>query len=554
MIGVGRKAQGFNTPAPQEIQVTSLPAPNKGVDTQSALGNKDPQNSTYSYNVVPDESGMRVRGGYREWAIDLVLDVNVADGVKTIIVFDGSQTEPSDNRLFAITNEGIWDVTTYNTPVNVAVFDAQTTVNESGQGIFAHYTDQSGDNFLFYADGANGLWEYTEVTDVWAKATGITGPDLTKIAFVVVHKQRLWLVEQDSTVGWYLPIASKNGQAEPFYFGPKFTHGGELSALINWTVDGGAGVDDYLVAVSSAGDVIPYQGADPSVVVGEAAWQSTGTYYIGKIPAGRRFYSEFSGELYLLSSFGIIAMSDLLVGVDSRHSDHKSLTYPISSVIREALRKTSEQVGWEPLFLPSRGILLITSPLDPVSGKYIQYTMNIALEAWGYFRDVPAVVIAEWDQAVYFGTADGRICIVDVARDNVLIDQEDPLANGVPIKFSLLTAYNNADTPGLFKRGQLVRPDFISQIEPVYRTKILYDYSVTEKLFLVPPSPNVQGGQWDIGNWDQVVWGAGETANYSKIQGSGGMGRVMAVALQGETVESARLLSFDIMWIPGGPI
>jgi len=180
--------------------------------------------------------------------------------------------------------------------------------------------------------------------------------------------------------------------------------------------------------------------------------------------------------------------------------------------------------------------------------------MNIVLEGWGFFRDVPAQVVAEWDTEVFFGDAQSRVCIMDTQRDNVLIDTNDPLATGVPIKFSLLTAYNHADTPSLFKRGQMVRPDFISQVDLSYRTKILYDYQVTEKLFSIPPKLDVEPGQWDVGNWDQVVWGAGDSSNWSKLQGSGGMGRVMAVALQGEAVETARLLSFDVMWIPGGPI
>ena len=552
MIGVSRQAQGFTQPQEQKLQITTLPAPNGGVDARAALGNQELDNSIYSYNVVPNELGMTVRSGYREWCTGL--DNGASNqGVRTIIVFDGSVTEPSDNRLFAITNEGIWDITTYNAPVFTAAAFPDTT-GEAGYGVFCHYTDEAGEDFLFYADSVNGLWEYTASSGVWAASTGIIGPDSTKVAFIMIHKQRLWLVEQDSTVGWYLPIASKNGQATEFFFGAKFTHGGELFALINWSVDGGIGLDDYLVAVSSAGDVIPYQGGDPSITTGADAWNTRGTYFIGKVPQGRRFFSEYSGELYLLSSFGVIAMSDLLRGVDSRDNSHKSLTFPISIYLRKALFETSEQLGWEPEFLPSRGLLLINSPRNNTTGKEIQYSMNIATEGWGLFRDVPSQVFAEWDNRIFFGTLDNRVCIMDTPRDDVLIDQNDPLADGKPILFSLLSAYSDAGAPGRFKRGQMVRADFISELDIAFRSKILYDYEIGEKFYPITGLPEESVGAWDIGVWETSVWGAGEPINKNKLQGTSGMGRMLAIAIQGEAVDTARLLSFDVMWLDGGPI
>lgn len=552
MIGAGTQAAGFNKPQPLIMQSTHFPAPNKGVDTRAAISDMNLENCIYTFNLVPNDFGMSVRSGYREWCIDLD-NGGAVGGIRTIMVFDGSVTEPSDNRLFVVTNEGIWDCTTFDTPILTAAVFADPTGN-AGHGVYAHYTDQSGEDFLYYADAVNGLWEYTESTGIWAQATDITGPDETKIAFVMVHKQRLWMIEQDSTIGWYLPIASNSGQATEFFFGAKFTHGGELIALINWSVDGGNGLDDYLVAVSSAGDVIPYQGADPSIVTGVGGWNSRGTYFIGKIPAGRRFFSEFSGELYLLSSFGLIAMSDLLKGVDSRDTSAKSLTFPIASILRQQLFNTSEELGWEPIFIPSRGLLIIDSPRNDVTGKDVQYVMTLSTEGWGFLRDVPSQVFAEWDNRIFFGDADNRVLIMDTPRDNVLIDQNDPLADGESIKFSLLGAYSNAGSPGRFKRGQMVRADFLSELNISFRSKILYDYQLAETFYAIANIQDTDIGAWDIGLWDVAVWGEGVPSNKNKLQGTSGMGRVMAVAIQGEAVDSAKLMGFDVMWIDGGPV
>ena len=131
---------------------------------------------------------------------------------------------------------------------------------------------------------------------------------MADIRGVVAHKQRIWFLEEDSTTGWYLGIGSIAGEVSPFYFGAKFRHGGRLAGLFNWSVDGGAGVDDFLVAVSQAGDVLPYQGSDPS----SDDWQLRGSYFIGEVPNTPTFGTEQGGELFLLSSFGVSSLNDLL--------------------------------------------------------------------------------------------------------------------------------------------------------------------------------------------------------------------------------------------------
>ena len=80
--------------------------------------------------------------------------------------------------------------------------------------------------------------------------------------------------------------------------------GGELVGLYNFTMDGGDGVDDYLVALSRAGDVVIYRGDDPSLI---DLWNIVGTFYVGELPAERRVANEYGGDLYIISVFGMIS-------------------------------------------------------------------------------------------------------------------------------------------------------------------------------------------------------------------------------------------------------
>jgi hypothetical protein len=59
-----------------------------------------------------------------------------------------------------------------------------------------------------------------------------------------------------------------------------------------WTVDGGDGPDDRAVFVTSEGEVIVYQGTNPSSAT---TWAKIGSYYIGK-PLGRRCLEKFGGD------------------------------------------------------------------------------------------------------------------------------------------------------------------------------------------------------------------------------------------------------------------
>lgn len=537
------------TQKPQQrlAEVQQIPCPSLGIDTRQSIAKMNPENCHYTYNMMPSEYGMQIRFGYREWAYPV--DDGSSMGVRTIIPFEGSEAGAADDRLFAVNNEGIWDVTAYNTaPVQKFVFGDQGA--DSGYGVKAHYVDNAGEEYLFYADSKNGLFQYQASTDAWIQATGITGVDVLKVAFIVVHKLRLWMLERDSTIGWYLPIESISGAATAFYFGAKFPHGGFLKGLYNWSVDGGAGVDDYLVAVSSSGDVIPYKGEDPS---SPDTWSSVGSYFIGDTPKGRRVVNEYGGNLYLLSAYGIIAMSDLLRGVDVKDVAAASLSYKVARPLREQLSRTADQYGWDIQFVAAIGSLVIDTPQE-VGFKQIQYVMSLTTSGWGFWRGVPMTCFEEFHGKVYFGDADSVIHVMDVYLDGILIVPPESVNNGSPIEFSLLQSYQTDGKPGLFKQMQLIRPDFWSVNEPNYQVKTLYDFSFIEQT-LISQSPVGEGSVWDVGTWDDAIWGGSrDGSGWHDLLGASGIGRWMALSLRGECADFTRFLSWDFIFTSGGPI
>ena len=296
-------------PSPQTSKHGRFPAPIGGMDTRVSFSSNNPNVCLYCYNLVPSEYSLRVRDGFREWQIDILGEVG------TIIPFDGKDDSLINDKLFVATTDGIYDVTEVGgTPVKKVDFNDKSF--DAGKGTFTNYLSSADDQFIYYADSKNGLFRYTADTDEWLPADDLDFPGIPEgvasINFVVVHKLRIWFGVSNSAIAYYLEIDAIQGTTTPFNFGIKFKHGGNLIGLYNWTVDGGDGVNDYLIAVSRAGDVLPYVGSDPS----QPDWSLVGTYFIGQMAKGHRAASQYGGITAFLSTFGITEMSYLLRGVD----------------------------------------------------------------------------------------------------------------------------------------------------------------------------------------------------------------------------------------------
>lgn len=527
----------FTRPNQQTQQVTNVPAPTRGIDARQNLSDPEPKVCIYAFNMEPSEFGMQVRKGYREYQAGIVDSTSL--GVRTIIPYAGDET---DDRLFAVTQEGIWDVTVDGAaPIQKLAFGS--TVSPAGFGVYTAYTTDAGDNILFYADRENGLFIYDPDLDTWAAAAGITGITIADITYVSVHKQRIWLAVKNDTTGYYLAPGAIAGAVTAFYFGAKFKHGGELVAVLNWSVDGGTGLDDYLVAVSRAGDVIPYQGDDPAL----DSWQNVGTYFIGALPAGNKIASDFGGELLLLSEFGITSMGDLLQASEARSPAAESISFKVARLLRADLQSLKNQEGWQLHYAATQGYLIVCTP-KRANYPHLQYVLIRTTEGWCFWRSVPMICVDSWRGETYFGTADNTVEVMDVDLDNT---DNDNVAAGEPINFSLLTSFSHLGQPGRFKRGEFTRPTFIGAAIPVFRTRLLYDYKRPE--ILPPAAPFTPANNlWDVALWDLAFWSGGASDSHWSVRGGLGIGRTIAIAINGYSGSPTILVDIDLMWRTGG--
>lgn len=515
----------------QEISTGKIAVGAAGINSVQNLSMMALEDLIYGYNVVPTKYGTKVRAGYEEWA------TNCDDEVRTLIPYIGADS--TKNRLFACTESNILDVTaSTDAPATDQAFASSSV--DSGYCSWTMFTTAA-DRFLCVCDEQNGYYTYTESTDTWAKITGaVTVADATKFAQVCSWKSKLWFTQKGTSKSWYLPTGSVVGAATEFDWGNKFVHGGTLVGLWSWTVDGGEGVDDYLVAVSSTGDVIVYKGTDPA---SSSTFGLVGKWFIGAPPKGRRCVGSFGGELYLLSSFGLLPISKLMSGQPVMDKNI-AVTEKVAPLVTTEMNQLRETYGWEVRFAPSQNLLLISVPKNG-STPNIQFARDLNTQGWGIYRDIPYLTGDTWISDFYIGTSDGRVLVHTGTVDNRTLAVPDAYED---IEFSLLTSFHDYGDPNQ-KIVQLVRPVFIGAVVPSYYVATRFDYNLIE-VTDIPPSVSFTGSAWDVGLWDEAIWGTDFVVS-GVLYGGSGMGIVAAHAIRGNTNGECTIIRLDVFYTRG---
>ncbi len=502
-----------------------VPPPQGGITAVQPYAQMDPSYCISAINLIADGSGMKVRSGYSGFA------ENLGGPVRTVIPFLGG----AQNALFAVTDDGIYDVTAGGAGPWVADVSFGTSTVATGWGVWTNFNSDAGPHYCFYADEDNGLYRVQE-GGTWAAVTDITGVNEANLAFCMQHAGRLWFAEKNTATAWYLAPGAIAGAASKFDFGNKFLHGGTLIGLYSWTVDGGAGLDDHMVAIGSGGDVIVYRGYDPASAT---TWEQVGQYYVGSLPAGRRVANNEGGELYILSQYGVIPVSRLIVG-QLVQQENTQLSRNIAPLIADAMKLTITTRGWELRNVPSENVFLLSRP-DLTGFQPQQFVLSTRTNGWTIYNGLPYLTGDTFDGVFYFGDGDGNVWTLTGTTDD-----------GDAIDFAMLTSFQEYGQAGIYHRAQFIRPVFLAPAAPTTTFVARYDYAL-DFPDLTGTAPALSGALWDIALWDAAMWSA-SGAVIQRVVGASGLGRAVAVAMRGSSTSETLLIRIDLMLDSGGPL
>lgn len=194
---------------------------------------------------------------------------------------------------------------------------------------------------------------------------------------------------------YYLPVGQPFGTLSHFPLGPALTRGGSIVAIGTWTIDGGEGMDDYTVFVSSEGELVVYKGYDPAT---SGAFQKVGVFYIAPPIGGANCLAKYGGELLYLSRNGVFPLSQAL---QSTTVNLKSaLTDKISPSFAEATTLYGDLPNWQIVPFAAENMLIVNVPTSDSSSE--QYIMNAITGAWTRFTGIPAASIAVSGNRLFF--------------------------------------------------------------------------------------------------------------------------------------------------------
>lgn len=468
-------------------QQMSLPAPSGGINARDSLALMPMTEAVRLENLFPLRYGVRVRKGWRRHVTGISGNV---DSLITHSKSDGTQ------KLFAAAGGYIYDATTAGA-VGAAVAPAAGTYGSN-----RWQSTSFANTFGTYTVAVNGVdtpiyYNGTAWANLSLTADAVAYPSFSSLSMVgvAIAHRRLWFIQKDSGYAWYLPVDQVSGQVTAFHVGELFPRGGYLQAIATYSTDGGAGINEYTVFVSSQGDIAVYQGFDPNDATN---WILNGVYAAGPT-IGRRCVSKFGGDLMILTENGVMLISAIL-GQTKTGLVPTALSDKIQQKFSTDAINYGTSFGWESTSVARHQMMLVNVPSVPRK----QYVMNLVTGAWCEFYSYEALCWATLGGEPFFG-ASGYVAQAWYG------DTDDINAStgvGTTIQAVALQAFNYFGAQAQQKRWTLCRPTFNSVSVPGQRQKMAVDFDMTDDL-AAPGAASVTTttAHWDSSVWDTDLWG-----------------------------------------------
>ena len=456
----------------QEIDDSaSIPAPIGGLNTRDPESSMKAVFAQQMENFWPTAKAVTLRRGARDWM------TGFADPVKTLMPYrSGTKQE-----LFAVTDDGVFDATAGG------VAGAIVSPLTEGFVIYTNFNN-SGGSFLIVVNGVDDMRHYNGTT--WTTVAAFTDDpvDTKDLIYVNAFKSSLFFLRKDSLDFYYLDAEAIQGDAHKFPLGSKFSKGGKLIAMGNWTVDGGAGIDDYACFVTDAGQVAVYRGSNPSDA---ADWALIGVFDVGE-PVGRRPLLKQSGDLLLLTDGGLLSMAKCLQS--SKISLESLVTDLIQPTFQEATRLYSKVPGWQLLANPNLAMLIVNAPETALVQAH-QYVMNMTTGAWTIFTGWHATCWELLGQTLYFGVGNRVAKAWQLGGDF-----------GAYITATVKQAWIYLPNRARYKQVRLIRPNIRIGGHIAVNTALDVDFQSSD-FFPTPIFTGQANSRFDVDAYDSARWG-----------------------------------------------
>ena len=549
---------------PQTALTTSITAPIGGWNARDSVAAMPPTDAVTLTNLYPTPTDVQLRKGYSKYSIGITGQVNTVmnyAGANTQKLFAAAGTTiyncdtPTATSVATITNDKLQYINISNSGGNFLVacngtdptliYDGTNWIKMATTGTAASITSITHvgavatlttatvhglvtGNEVTISGASPSAYNGTFVVTVTGTSTftytmgstpatnaitvgsylvnyGVTGVNPNTFVSVNLFKNRLYFTQKDTLDVWYLPTDSLGGAASPLYFGGIARNGGFLQGMATWTLDAGQGADDYAVFITNMGEIIVYNGTDPSDVT---TWALKGVWQLGYV-FSRRCYFKWAGDILLLTQDGLVPLASALQS--SRLDPRVNITDKIYYEISKEADDYSNYFGWQVIYYAKPNMLVINIPNPTGTEQYVMHTIS---KAWCNFTGIDTTCFELHNDDLYFGGNGFVGKFWDTNADN-----------GAQISATCQQAYSYFDNPGQQKRFTMVRPTFLVDVgTPGIYCGINTDFQTQNNLGKVSfqQSPTTTA-IWDAAHWDNDVF-AGNLVISRNWQGVTGLG------------------------------
>jgi hypothetical protein len=468
-----------------DVVTKVVPAPTEGWDAISPLASMDPKRAPILVNWVPRPGWIELRAGFEPWSW-----VGANDPVETLMVYRSPTTE----KLFAAAGSKIYDTT---------LLGQQNTVQSgliSARWQYVNFTPGGGTTVIQLCNGADTLRQFNG--SVWSAPTisGLPGGlNTTAIFNIHAQKRRLWYILGNgsggrSTVVAFMPTDAISGPiAGTLDLGALWTEGGYLVAMSDWTIDGGAGPQDYAAFISSNGQVSIYSGTDPTSAVN---WSLVGTFNLSP-PISDRCMTKVGSDVAIITQQGVLPLSQALA-FDPSADRSVAITARIQNTMAQYAMQASSNFGWQVISFPKQQLAVVNVPLT-VNSQQVQLVMNALTGAWCEFSGWNANCFEIFGDDLYFGGNDGTVNLAYSGGLDLI----------TPIAADMQCAFNYFDDPGRIKRMTMVQPLMVANGTITPTMSVDEDFVISTSI--APVSILAGTTVWDTAVWDASVWPATTT-------------------------------------------
>lgn len=510
----------------QVSRSVSKPAPTGGLNARDAIASMPPTDAVTLDNFFPTPTSVNLRLGKKSFA------TGMTGNVETLANYNSS----SASKLFAAAGGSIYDITNGG-----AVGAAAVSGNSSNRWQSLNFGSTAANGQFLYL--FNGV-DYPQLFNgtAWQQVTGtstpiaITGVDPRLLVQATSFKQRIYMVEANSTRCWYLPVNAIGGAAQSLDFGGMFKLGGSLQAVATWSVDNTAGLNEFFVAISSLGEVVVYSGYDPT---NAANWTISSHFRIGR-PIGRRCFVKVGSDLIFITADGAFPLKEAMLTDRSQQS--AALSQKIQNLINNDVQAYAGNFGWEIILYPIGNKLIVNVPSVAGLSSY-QYVQNTITGAWCRFTGWNAFAWSLFNDALYYGGAGGVVYQADTGYSD----------DGAFIVGDVKTAFDYYGAPGQIKQFSMVRPVFYTAGN--LRAGLVMNIDFADSLPIAQPTfSGAIGALWNTSKWNTFGWGSSSEIkkDWQGVTGLGYAGALHMRIVNNKT--PVRWQSYDVVYEIGGVI